>query len=151
MNTLSIIPVRLAATRFPNKPFAQIQGLPMFHYVYNRIITGYPNTFLATCDEEVETYCNQHNLQFIHTNPDHQSGTDRIGEAISKIESKKNFNKVINIQGDMPFISIDHIELLLKKIDYFEMSTLCCPFLDELEFQDINKVKLLIKKKKINL
>ncbi|MDA1283756.1 MAG: 3-deoxy-manno-octulosonate cytidylyltransferase [Proteobacteria bacterium] len=145
MNIVSIIPVRLAATRFPNKPFAQIQGLPMFHYIYNRVITSYPNTFLATCDEEIETYCKQYNLKFIHTDPDHQSGTDRIGEAISKIETKENFNKVVNIQGDMPFITTNHIELLLKTIDYFEMSTLCCPFVDEVEFQDINKVKLTIK------
>jgi 3-deoxy-manno-octulosonate cytidylyltransferase (CMP-KDO synthetase) len=150
MNIASIIPVRLAAKRFPNKPFAQIQGLPMFHYVYNRVIKSYPNTFLATCDEEIEIYCHQHNLQFIHTNPEHRSGTDRIGEVISKIESKENFNKVINIQGDMPFISTDHIKLLSKKIDYFEMSTLCCPFVDEIEYQDINKVKLLLKEKDNN-
>ena len=150
MKIASIIPVRLAATRFPNKPFAQIQGLPMFHYVYNRVITSYPNTFLATCDEEIETYCSQHNLQFIHTNSNHQSGTDRIGEAVSKIEKKANFNKVINIQGDMPFITSNHIELLLKTIDYFEMSTLCCPFVDEVEFQDTNKVKLSIKEKENN-
>ena len=91
MKIASIIPVRLAATRFPNKPFAQIQGLPMFHYVYNRVITSYPDTFLATCDEEIETYCSQHNLQFIHTNSNHQSGTDRIGEAVSKIEKKSKF------------------------------------------------------------
>ncbi|MDB9776256.1 3-deoxy-manno-octulosonate cytidylyltransferase [Alphaproteobacteria bacterium] len=147
MKIATIIPVRLAATRFPNKPFAQIQGLPMFHYVYNRVIIGHPNTFLATCDEEVEIYCNKHNLQFVHTNPDHQSGTDRIGEVVSKMELKENFNKVINIQGDMPFITSDHIKLLSKKIDYFEMSTLCCPFVDEIEFQDTNKVKLLIKEK----
>ena len=147
MKIASIIPVRLAATRFPNKPFAQIQGLPMFHYVYNSVIVGYPNTFLATCDEEIEIYCNKHNLQFVHTDPDHQSGTDRIGEVISKMELKENFNKVINIQGDMPFVTTEHIKLLSKKIDYFEMSTLCCPFVDEIEFQDTNKVKLLIKEK----
>ena len=151
MNIVSIIPVRLAATRFPNKPFAKIDGLPMFHYVYNRVLESCTNTLLAICDEKIETYCRNHNLQFISTNPNHQSGSDRVGEVISKIEMKKNIHKVINIQGDMPFISKEHIRLLTSKIDYFEMSTLGCPFIDKKEFQDLNKVKLLIKEDNKNV
>ena len=151
MNIVSIIPVRLAATRFPNKPFAKIDGLPMFHYVYNRVLESCTNTLLAICDEKIETYCRNHNLQFISTNPNHQSGSDRVGEVISKIEMKKNIHKVINIQGDMPFISKEHIKLLTSKIDYFEMSTLGCPFIDKKEFQDLNKVKLLIKEDNKNV
>ena len=151
MNIVSIIPVRLAATRFPNKPFAKIDGLPMFHYVYNRVLESCTNTLLAICDEKIETYCRNHNLQFISTNPNHQSGSDRVGEVISKIEMKKNIHKVINIQGDMPFISKEHIKLLTSKIDYFEMSTLGCPFIDKKEFRDLNKVKLLIKEDNKNV
>ena len=151
MNIVSIIPVRLAATRFPNKPFAKIEGLPMFHYVYNRVLESCTNTLLAICDEKIETYCRNHNLQFISTNPNHQSGSDRVGEVISKIEMKENIHKVINIQGDMPFISKEHIRLLTSKIDYFEMSTLGCPFIDKKEFQDLNKVKLLIKEDNKNV
>ena len=151
MNIVSIIPVRLAATRFPNKPFAKIDGLPMFHYVYNKVLESCPNTLLAICDEKIETYCRNHNLQFISTNPNHQSGSDRVGEVISKIEMKKNIHKVINIQGDMPFISKEHIKLLISKIDYFEMSTLGCPFIDKKEFRDLNKVKLLIKEDNKNV
>ena len=151
MNIVSIIPVRLAATRFPNKPFAKIDGLPMFHYVYNRVLESCTNTLLAICDEKIETYCRNHNLQFISTNPNHQSGSDRVGEVISKIEMKENIHKVINVQGDMPFISKEHIKLLISKIDYFEMSTLGCPFIDKKEFQDLNKVKLLIKEDNKNV
>ena len=151
MNIVSIIPVRLAATRFPNKPFAKIDGLPMFHYVYNRVLESCTNTLLAICDEKIETYCRNHNLQFISTNPNHQSGSDRVGEVISKIEMKENIHKVINIQGDMPFISKEHIKLLISKIDYFEMSTLGCPFIDKKEFRDLNKVKLLIKEDNKNV
>ena len=151
MNIVSIIPVRLAATRFPNKPFAKIDGLPMFHYVYNRVLESCTNTLLAICDEKIETYCRNHNLQFISTNPNHQSGSDRVGEVISKIEMKENIQKVINVQGDMPFISKEHIKLLISKIDYFEMSTLGCPFIDKKEFRDLNKVKLLIKEDNKNV
>ena len=151
MNIVSIIPVRLAATRFPNKPFAKIDGLPMFHYVYNRVLESCTNTLLAICDEKIETYCRNHNLQFISTNPNHQSGSDRVCEVISKIEMKENIHKVINVQGDMPFISKEHIKLLISKIDYFEMSTLGCPFIDKKEFRDLNKVKLLIKEDNKNV
>jgi 3-deoxy-manno-octulosonate cytidylyltransferase (CMP-KDO synthetase) len=123
----------------------------MFHYVYNRVLESCPNTLLAICDEKIETYCRNHNLRFISTNPNHQSGSDRVGEVISKIEMKENIHKVINIQGDMPFISKEHIKLLTSKIDYFEMSTLGCPFIDKKEFQDLNKVKLLIKEDNKNV
>jgi 3-deoxy-manno-octulosonate cytidylyltransferase (CMP-KDO synthetase) len=51
----------------------------------------------------------------------------------------------------MPFISKEHIKLLTSKIDYFEMSTLGCPFIDKKEFQDLNKVKLLIKEDNKNV
>jgi 3-deoxy-manno-octulosonate cytidylyltransferase (CMP-KDO synthetase) len=123
----------------------------MFHYVYNRVLESCTNTLLAICDEKIETYCRNHNLQFISTNPNHQSGSDRVGEVISKIEMKENIHKVINVQGDMPFISKEHIKLLISKIDYFEMSTLGCPFIDKKEFRDLNKVKLLIKEDNKNV
>ena len=77
----------------------------------------------------------------------------RAREKKSKLtpEMKENIHKVINIQGDMPFISKEHIKLLTSKIDYFEMSTLGCPFIDKKEFQDLNKVKLLIKEDNKNV
>ncbi|MAV82316.1 MAG: 3-deoxy-manno-octulosonate cytidylyltransferase [Pelagibacteraceae bacterium] len=148
MNIVTLIPVRLASTRFPNKPFSKIKGLPMFHFVYNKIINEYPSTYLATCDEEIENYCLINNINFIHTNDTHISGTDRIGEAINFLEKKYEFDSVINVQGDMPFINPKHIELLTKNLNEYVMSTLCCPFINKKEFLDTNKVKVLIKEHK---
>lgn len=147
MRVATLIPVRLAASRYPNKPFAVIKGLPMFHFIYKQIVNSYPNTYLATCDKEVEKYCMANQLKFIHTDPNHISGTDRIGEATKSLEKNFNIEKIINIQGDMPFIKPKHIKILINNLNKFEMSTLCCPFKDEDEFKDLNKVKLLISNK----
>ena len=56
-DTLIIIPIRLKASRFPNKPFAKIGDLPMLHYIYKRVSDITENLFLAICDQEVREYC----------------------------------------------------------------------------------------------
>ena len=146
-NTINLIPVRMKATRFPNKPFALIGGLPMFHYVYQKAVNIFPNTYLAICDHEVHKYCEQKNLKYVMTDPNHLSGSDRIGEAIRLLESQLNFDKVINIQGDMPFIKKDHLLKLNLKLDDFKMTTLACPFVNLEEAQNTSKVKVKISGK----
>ena len=66
-DTLVIIPIRLKASRFPNKPFAQIGDLPMLHYVYNRVSAFTENLYLAICDQEVKNYCEKMDLQYVMT------------------------------------------------------------------------------------
>ena len=123
-DTLIIIPIRLQATRFPNKPFAKIGDLPMLHYVYKRVSDVNSNLFLAICDEEVKDYCEEMNLKYIMTDPNHLSGSDRVGEAVKKLEAIVNFKFVINVQGDMPFINENHINLFKEKLIDFQISTL---------------------------
>ena len=144
-DTIVIIPIRLKASRFPNKPFAKIGDLPMLHYVYKRVsaITG--NLFLAICDQEVKEYCKKMNLKFIMTDPSHKSGSDRIGEAVKKLENIINFKFVINVQGDMPFINKHHINLLKKKLLQFQIATLACPFISLDEAKNSSKVKVTIE------
>ena len=88
-DTVILIPVRLQATRFPNKPFAKIGNLPMLHYVYNSAANFFSNVYLAICDQPVEEYCTEHNIQYIMTDIGHVSGSDRIGEAIEILESQQ--------------------------------------------------------------
>ena len=115
-DTLVIIPIRLKASRFPNKPFAQIGDLPMLHHVYNRVLNFTDNLFLAICDQEVKEYCEKMDIKYVMTNPDHPSGSDRIGEAVKKLEDNINFKYVINVQGDMPFIRENHVNLLKERL-----------------------------------
>ena len=142
IDTLIVIPVRLQASRFPNKPFAKIDNLPMLHYVFNAASRSFENVFLAICDQEVEDYCNKNDLPFVLTNPNHISGSDRIGEAVEKLEKKLSFNYIINVQGDMPFIKKEYILLLRQNLSNYKMSTLACPFKNEFEAESLSKVKV---------
>ena len=144
-DTVILIPVRLQATRFPNKPFAKIGNLPMLHYVYNTASNFFPNVYLAICDQTVEEYCTEHNIQYIMTDSGHISGSDRIGEAIEILENQKNFKYIINLQGDMPFIKEEYIKALREKLLSYEMSTLACPFKDLQEASNESKVKVEIE------
>ena len=144
-DTVILIPVRLQATRFPNKPFAKIGNLPMLHYVYNSAAKFFSNVYLAICDQTVEEYCAKHNIQYIMTDFDHVSGSDRIGEAVEILENQKDFKYIINLQGDMPFIKEEYIKALREKLFTFEMSTLACPFKDLEEASNESKVKVEIE------
>ena len=143
-DTVIIIPIRLKASRFPNKPFAKIGDLPMFHYIYNRVSNISGNLFLAICDQEVKEYCDKMKLKYIMTDPNHMSGSDRIGEAIKKLEEIIKFEYVINVQGDMPFINANHLKLLKEKLYQFQISTLACPFINLDEAKNSSKVKVTI-------
>jgi 3-deoxy-manno-octulosonate cytidylyltransferase (CMP-KDO synthetase) len=145
-DTVILIPVRLQATRFPNKPFAKIGNLPMLHYVYNSAANFFSNVYLAICDQPVEEYCTEHNIQYIMTDINHVSGSDRIGEAIKILENQKDFKYIINLQGDMPFIKEEYIKALREKLLSYEMSTLACPFKDLEEASNDSKVKVEIEK-----
>ena len=144
-DTVILIPVRLQATRFPNKPFAKIGNLPMLHYVYNSAANFFSNVYLAICDQPVEEYCMDYNIQYIMTDIGHVSGSDRIGEAIEILENQKDFKYIVNLQGDMPFIKEEYIKTLREKLLSYEMSTLACPFKDLEEASNESKVKVEIE------
>ena len=144
-DTVILIPVRLQAKRFPNKPFAKIGNLPMLHYVYNSAAKFFYNVYLAICDQTVEEYCKEHNIKYIMTDSGHVSGSDRIGEAIEILENQKDFKFIINLQGDMPFIKEKYIKALREKLLTYEMSTLACPFKGLEEASNESKVKVEIE------
>jgi 3-deoxy-manno-octulosonate cytidylyltransferase (CMP-KDO synthetase) len=117
----------------------------MLHYVYNSAAKFFSNVYLAICDQTVEEYCAKHNIQYIMTDFDHVSGSDRIGEAIEILENQKDFKYIINLQGDMPFIKEEYIKALREKLLTYEMSTLACPFKDSEEASNNSKVKVEIE------
>ncbi len=147
-DTVILIPIRLKATRFPNKPFAKIGRLPMLHYVFNKASKFFSNVYLAICDQEVQEYCVNNRIPYIFTSPDHLSGTDRIGEAVKILEKKLDFEYIINAQGDMPFIKREYIQSLRENLFFYKMTTLACPFKDKIEAENPSKVKVEIEKSK---
>ena len=143
-NTAIIIPTRLGAKRFPNKPLAKINGVPMIIHVLNRAQESkIGEVFVATPDDEIFRIVNDNGGKAILTNRDHLSGSDRVHEAYLK-ELKNNVDLIINLQGDMPNIkpdSISKLEKLMRSNDC-DIGTLASSIVDENEIADINVVKV---------
>ena len=110
MRFLGIIPARYASTRFPGKPLADMGGKPMIQRVYEQVAATVDELVVATDDERILEAVQQFNGRSILTASTHQSGTDRCYEAFLK--SGSNFDVIINIQGDEPFIQPSQIQLL---------------------------------------
>ena len=103
-NTAIIIPTRLGAKRYPRKPLAKINNVPMIVHVLNRAKESKVGEVLvATPDDEIFQVVKKNGGKAILTKPDHLSGTDRVYEAYIK-ELKNNVDLIINLQGDMPNI-----------------------------------------------
>ncbi|MCD4695389.1 MAG: 3-deoxy-manno-octulosonate cytidylyltransferase [Bacteroidales bacterium] len=115
MKIIGIIPARYASSRFPGKPLTIIQGKPMIHRVYEQAIQAKTLTdvFVATDDERIAKVVQAFGGNVILTSNKHKSGTDRCYEVVEQLKSKdNNYDVVINIQGDEPFIDPKQIELV---------------------------------------
>jgi 3-deoxy-manno-octulosonate cytidylyltransferase (CMP-KDO synthetase) len=98
-----LIPSRMAATRLPGKPLADIAGLPMIVHVLRRAeAAAVGPVVVATDSREIEAAVHKAGGQAVMTRPDHASGSDRIFEALGKVDPGGNAAIVINVQGDLP-------------------------------------------------
>tara|TARA_B100002003_G_C13960495_1_gene465296 strand:- start:89 stop:826 length:738 start_codon:yes stop_codon:yes gene_type:complete len=144
-NTAIIIPSRLAARRFPNKPLVKINNVPMIIHVLNKAIEArVGEVFVATPDVEIFNIVNNNGGNGILTKHDHASGSDRIYEVSSK-RLKRNTDLIINLQGDMPNIKPHNISKLVKlmKNNNCDIGTLASNIKDKSEIIDPNIVKVL--------
>ena len=143
-NTAIIIPTRLGAKRFPNKPLAKINNVPMIIHVLNRARESkVGDVFVATPDKEIFQVVEQNGGQAIMTKTIHPSGSDRIYEAYTK-KLKNNADLIINLQGDMPNIKPNSISKLEKfmRNNNCDIGTLASDILDNREVEDPNIVKV---------
>jgi len=143
-NTIIIIPTRLGAKRFPNKPLAKIKNIPMIVHVFNKAkLSSVGKVFVATPDSEIFDIVKKNGGQAIMTKDNHISGSDRVYEAYLKC-LKENADLVINLQGDMPSISPNSI----KKLERFmrenscDIGTLASTIQNKDEITDPNIVKV---------
>ncbi|MDR2775103.1 MAG: 3-deoxy-manno-octulosonate cytidylyltransferase [Tannerella sp.] len=110
MRFLGIIPSRYASTRFPGKPLVDMDGKPMIQRVYERVLSTTDRLYVATDDERIAEAVRNFGGDVLLTSGRHNSGTDRCYEAYCK--AGEDFDVVINIQGDEPFVRPEQIELL---------------------------------------
>ena len=147
-NTAIIIPTRLDAKRFPNKPLAKINNIPMIVHVLNRAKESkVGEVFVATPDDEILQVVKENGGKAILTKEDHESGSDRIYEAYTK-ELKNNSDLIINLQGDMPNIKPNSISKLAKLMESnnCDIGTLASHITDKKDIINPNVVKVDIEK-----
>ena len=117
MNILGVIPSRYASSRFPGKPLVDIAGKSMIQRVYEQCSKSQSLSSLvvATDDHRIYDHVQQFGGRAVMTSPDHPSGTDRCMEALEKME--EDFDYVINIQGDEPFIQPNQIDKIAELLN----------------------------------
>ncbi|RUM99236.1 3-deoxy-manno-octulosonate cytidylyltransferase [Pseudaminobacter arsenicus] len=118
MTPLILIPARMRATRLPGKPLADICGRPMIVHVAERAReSGLGRVVVATDTPEVASAVEAGGFEAVMTRADHESGSDRIFEALTKLDPDGGFDIVINVQGDLPTIDPDTIRSALQPFD----------------------------------
>ena len=112
MNFIAIIPARYQSTRFPGKPLAMLGTKPIIQHVYENALNAIEHAWVATDDQRIADVVLNFGGKVVMTRNDHQSGTDRCAEAAEKIAGRMDFDVVINIQGDEPFVRHEQIDAL---------------------------------------
>ena len=147
LNPIIAIPSRLAATRLPNKPLADIGGVPMIVQVWRRATEAGIGPVLVACAErEIAEAVERAGGQAILTDPNHQNGTDRIGEALAKVDPEGRYDTVVNVQGDLPTIDPQVIRASLLPLTNPEVdiATLVAEIKVEDERTNPNVVKCVV-------
>jgi 3-deoxy-manno-octulosonate cytidylyltransferase (CMP-KDO synthetase) len=149
MHFVGIIPARFDSSRLPGKPLAALGGKPMIIRVYEQVKKVLPDIVVATDDHRIEAVVKEYGGVALMTEATHKSGTDRCGEAATRLVSSGTpVDVIINIQGDEPFISEEHIKLLIKSFDdpRVDITTLANPIILNNDIFNPNVVKVITNK-----
>lgn len=142
-----LIPARLASTRLPDKPLADIDGLPMIVRVAQRATaSGAQRVVVAADDRRIVEICTAHGVEALLTRTDHPSGSDRLAEACVRLTLPDDAI-VVNVQGDEPLIApalIDAVAATLAGQQEAAMSTAAHPIATAEEFANPNVVKVVL-------
>ena len=146
MSTLLLIPARMGSTRLPGKPLADIGGRPMIVHVAERAReSGLGRVVVATDTDAVAGAVRDHGFEAVMTRADHQSGSDRIFEALSALDPDGQVETIVNVQGDLPTIEPDTIRAVLAPFDdpAVDIATLGVEISREDEKTNPNVVKIV--------
>jgi len=147
MRIAAVIPARMASTRFPGKPLADILGLPMIEHVRRRVaLSGLFDTVaVATCDDQIMKSVQNHGGKAVLTSSAHERCTDRVAEACAALDA----DIIVNVQGDEPLVRPEMLELVVKPLSS-DPNLLCANLMSEIinedELNDRNVVKTVFDK-----
>lgn len=147
MNPVLVIPARLAATRFPGKPLADLLGEPMIVHVWRRAAAAGIGPVVVACgDPEIAAAVEAAGGRAVMTEPGHASGSDRVCEAVRRIDPEGRHDVVVNVQGDLPTVDPGAIAEALTPFaePAVDISTLAVEISDDRERADPNVVKAVI-------
>jgi 3-deoxy-manno-octulosonate cytidylyltransferase (CMP-KDO synthetase) len=145
LRPIVLIPARLAATRLPRKPLADINGQPMIVHVLRRAeAAGIGPVVVACADVEIKEAVEQAGGTAVLTRPDHPTGSDRINEALGLIDPAGRHDVVVNLQGDLPSIDPATIRAVLWPLadPAVDIATLAYAIRDAAELDNPNVVKI---------
>ncbi|MGI6854000.1 3-deoxy-manno-octulosonate cytidylyltransferase [Mesorhizobium sp. 1B3] len=146
MSVLILVPARMASTRLPGKPLADIAGRPMIVHVATRAAeSGLGRVVVATDTEAVAEAVRAEGFEAVLTRADHRSGSDRIFEALGKLDPEGRVDIVVNVQGDLPTIEPRTIRAALAPLENpaVDIATLGVEILREEERTNPNVVKIV--------
>ncbi len=146
-NPVIVIPARLAATRLPDKPMADISGAPMIVHVWRRAVEAAIGPVLVACgDRQIAEAIEQEGGIAVLTDPDLPSGSDRVFEALRKYDPDGTHDVAINLQGDLPGIDSSAIAAVLDPLEDpdVDIATLVAEITDPAERDDPNVVKAVV-------
>jgi 3-deoxy-manno-octulosonate cytidylyltransferase (CMP-KDO synthetase) len=144
-DTIIFIPARLASTRLPGKPLADLHGAPMIVHVMRRAEAArIGDVIVATDSEAVASAVEKAGGRAVMTRSDHASGSDRIYEALEAVDPEHRIETVVNVQGDLPTLEADDIRAALKPLAdrSVDIATLAAVITDPVERTNPNVVKV---------
>jgi 3-deoxy-manno-octulosonate cytidylyltransferase (CMP-KDO synthetase) len=144
-NPLVVIPSRLASTRLPDKPLADIHGAPMIVHVWRRAVEAGIGPVVVACgDAAIAAAVRGAGGEAVMTRADHPSGSDRVFEAVQAVDPGGAFDAVINLQGDLPAIDPAVVRAVFAPLadPAVDIATLVAEIRDAAERDDPNAVKV---------
>ena len=144
MRPIIVIPARMAATRLPGKPLADIHGRPMIAHVLDRAReAGIGPLAVACAEEEIAAAARTAGAHALLVADDVPSGTDRVQRAMKALDPGGEFDVVVNLQGDFPTIRPETLRAVLAPLadPAVDIGTLVCPIADDVEARTDSFVK----------
>ncbi len=139
--TAILIPARYASTRFPGKPLVELDGVPMIKRVYDACIASNLPTYVLTDDRRIANLIPDRHF-WIDEQDEYSNGTERCAGAVKYCPQLKQYDKFINVQGDMPDATTDMVDKCISSLQHYPVSTVFTKMPEEKQ-NDPNSVKMV--------